>query len=54
MKIYGVEVDTSKGFDCFRGQQTQEHFATYAQAKAYAKKYPKTVIRYYAKQAEKK
>lgn len=52
MTIKGIKVDTSKGFDCFRGKVTQEHFATYAQAKAYAAKYPKTVIRYWAEKKE--
>lgn len=52
MTIKGIKVDTSKGFDCLRGQQTCVHFDTYAQAKAYAKQYPKTVIRYYAEKKE--
>ena len=49
MKINGIEIDASKGFDCVRGKTTCVHFATYSAAKAYQAQYPKTVIHYYAK-----
>ena len=52
MMISGLKVNVDKGFDCFRGKVTCEHFATYAQAKAYAAKYPKTTIRYWKAEEE--
>ena len=47
MKIFGIEVDTTRGFDVFRGKRLLKHFDSYEEAVAHAAKKPGRYIRYW-------
>lgn len=51
MSIYGVIVDVERGFDVFRGAKLLAHFASYAEANAYAMEGAGRWIRYWAAKA---
>ena len=52
MSIYSISVDVSRGFDVLRGSKLLAHFASYAEARAYADAERGRWIRYWAAKAE--
>ena len=51
MEIYGVMVDTSRGFSVFFRKKELAHFDTYQEAVEYAAKVRGRYIQYWAKKA---
>lgn len=47
MSIYGVTVDSTRGFEVYKGAKLLATFATYAEARAYADKAGGRWIRYW-------
>ena len=48
MTIYGISVDSSRGFDVTWGKKSSAHFSTYEEARACADSHRAAVIRYFA------
>ena len=53
MSIYGITVDESRGFDVMRGAKILRHFASYAEATAYAAEGAGRYVRYWGVKPQK-